>query len=178
MSKKRFMVFLFLISLLGVGCSYGKKDKQKPQQKPSAGDPQKDEKSEVLEGFAFVEEKVIKPKCLSCHATATKENHGISLASYEEILKSAAFPPLVTPGVPGESSLYLSISRTNNPMPKGGEPLLKEDVQKVFDWIKSGAKNKDGSPPPTTGNNGEPGDDEPGDDCEPDEPGCGDKQNI
>lgn len=109
--------------------------------------------------FQSIEANIIRPLCVQCHSGADAP-HGIYLTSYEAIINSPVFPPLVIPGKPNESSLYKSV--LSGKMPKENRRLNQYELKVIYDWILSGAYKV----PPT--------DDEPPDDgdepCEDDEP--------
>ena len=120
--------------------------------------------------FQTLNEKILIPKCLRCHRSGKQSNHFIDLSSYNSIVSSGVFPPLVVEGKPEESSLYTSVREFR--MPEQGTKLIEQEIEYIRNWILLGAKReKVSSKKPR-----DPGDtDEPGDDCkddnDPDEPG-------
>ena len=174
---------LFLVLLLVSSCSF-------KEEKINSNRDLEWMRKNITSDFKTLNKYVFVPKCLDCHATATTTNHRISIASYENIINSRAFPPLVVKNNPKKSSLYLAVS--SGRMPKNGK-LSDYEVQMIYEWIRKGA--------PKTGNGGggnggdgnqsclegEPGCDDICSDplepqckmideptCEPDEPDCGD----
>lgn len=121
--------------------------------------------------FGAINSLIIQPKCLSCHKTGSSNNHYVNLSSYESILKSNVFPPLIVPGNPEQSSLYTSIR--DGRMPKRSSKLSNRYAKVLFDWISKGAKKVPDAGGGDDDDDGGEDDDLPPD-CEPDEPGCGD----
>ena len=140
--------------------------------------------------FNTLNEKILIPKCLRCHQSARQGNHFIDLSSYEKIISSRVFPPLVVAGRPEESSLYTSVREFR--MPDQGAKLKEEEIEYIKTWILLGAKKekvtveepRDPVPPNDPGEDceGDAGSDEPGGQCSckkeenndqgpPDEPG-------
>lgn len=168
-------VFFLSIAIASVlACGGGKKKTSAPTSptnsdnpdKPNSPPPAPKPEPELPDNFTFVEDEIIKKRCLNCHLTGNGTNHGIDLSSYQAITESEVFPPLVIPGKPEESSLYTSLKTGR--MPKGSQKLSDREIEGVFKWIKAGAKNRDGTAPKPK----EPGGEPTGGSCAPDEPGC------
>ena len=123
---------LFVILQVGLlsGCTF-RNDKVDPEEENKR--LQKLVKGEFTTLYAYV----IKPKCLRCHNKPSDKNHNIDLSSYEAIVESKVFPPLVSPGSPESSSLYTSI--VEGKMPKEGRTLHSYIVKMIYQWIKNGA---------------------------------------
>ena len=122
-----------------------------------------------LVGFESIHKNIIVKKCLSCHNSA-QSPHGINLSSYETIINSPVFPPLVYPGDPLGSSLFDSV--LSGRMPPQSEPLSFFEKQAVFEWIRLGALSSEVGGDNDTGDSSEPVEppDDPDPNCEPDEP--------
>ena len=120
------LIFIFL-SLLVLPCS------PVHQEAPGGNSAT----SVTLPTFDSLNEKVFKPKCLSCHNSPSSAD-GVDVSSYEKIMNNNLFPPLIVPGKPNESSLYLSCE--NKSMPQGGPPLSDEQLSAFREWIIQGAK--------------------------------------
>jgi len=93
-------------------------------------------------------EKDIKPiidaNCLSCHVSGEQgaEKSGLLLDSYAGLMKGTKLGPIVVPGSPESSTLYLLVSGKADPsirMPHGKDPLPKAQVEKIREWIQQGA---------------------------------------
>lgn len=54
-------------------------------------------------------------------------------------MKVAAGGAVVVPGDPDKSTLYTLVK--SGEMPYGSSPLPDGDVQKIYDWIKAGARD-------------------------------------
>jgi hypothetical protein len=114
--------------------------------------------------FASIYTNIINPMCVRCHS-GSDAPHGIVLTSYEHILSSPVFPPLVVPGDPDRSSLYKSV--VSGKMPKDMRRLSAFELEMLYTWIAKGAgKEKTPEEPP---DDGEPPDDdgEPPDSSQP-----------
>lgn len=107
--------------------------------------------------FQSIFANIIQPKCVECHS-GSNAPHNIHLSSYEEIVNGSAFPPLIVPGKPNESSLYKSV--LNGSMPKNRPRLSETELVVLYNWIRDGALKKPGEKLP-------PDDDEPPNEDEP-----------
>jgi hypothetical protein len=91
---------------------------------------------------------VLNERCLSCHG-ADVHRGKIVLTSYETLMNSRAVSgkaPLVIPGSPYESRLYIvcSTNQAQFRMPPDTShvtPLPKEDLELLVKWIMQGAKD-------------------------------------
>jgi uncharacterized membrane protein len=89
-----------------------------------------------IPGFNLVFEKVLQPKCLSCHSGAGAAR-GVDVSSY---LKLLASPGAVTASDPGHSSLYTSLlDSARVRMPWMSTALHPAEVALVRQWIDGGA---------------------------------------
>jgi hypothetical protein len=93
--------------------------------------------------FAAQIEPILVERCAKCHgeAKAQAKLRLDSVAALQE--RIGAKPQLVVAGKPDESVLYQRlVLPTDNPkrMPKGGDPLPKEQIELIAEWIKQGAK--------------------------------------
>lgn len=86
--------------------------------------------------FSSIEANIIRPLCIDCHS-GTNPPHGILLTSYEAIVNSPIFPPLIIPKKPLESSLYKSV--LTGQMPRDRRKLNQNELQVIYNWILSGA---------------------------------------
>jgi hypothetical protein len=79
--------------------------------------------------------------CMNCHNDA-KPKAGYSVETFADLTKSGKRGALVVPEKPDESRLLLSLAGKGKPMPprKAAQPR-EEEVGKVRDWIKGGAKD-------------------------------------
>lgn len=93
-------------------------------------------------------------KCATsgCHNDAS--NHaaaGLNLSSWEKLFKGGRFNAAVIPYRPDQSILFFSVNTFSElgpmsepTMPAGHDPLSREEVVLIRDWIASGAPNRDG----------------------------------
>jgi hypothetical protein len=94
-------------------------------------------------------------KCVRCHADAAEGEavSGLSLENYQDLLGGTKFGPVVVPGSPESSALYLVVAHKTAPeihMPPHhedalaegrGTGLTDEQVEDIHDWIVAGAPN-------------------------------------
>jgi mono/diheme cytochrome c family protein len=78
-------------------------------------------------------------RCQICHNDQTRAG-GLSLKTMEGMRRGSKRGPAVVPGRPEKSVLYQLISGGGKPaMPLVGEPLTKEQIKSVRQWIEQGA---------------------------------------
>jgi Planctomycete cytochrome C len=87
---------------------------------------------------------IFKGYCISCHQPGGQgyEASGLDLTSYDGIMKGTKFGPMVIPGQPDNSNLFMLISgRAKIRMPFGHKeiPSCLQDI--VYSWIFQGAQN-------------------------------------
>ncbi len=84
----------------------------------------------------------LKTYCMDCHSGA-RAKAGYSVESLDSLLKKGRGGALVVAEKPDESRLVLSMTgKTRKAMPPKNKPQPKaEEVAKVRDWIKAGAKD-------------------------------------
>lgn len=88
--------------------------------------------------FQSIYSNIIEMKCLKCHQKSTETNHGIVLASYDDIMGSSH--ELVTPGDPFESDIYAAVYARKMP-PAEETQLNAEEIEIIRKWIEDGARN-------------------------------------
>jgi Planctomycete cytochrome C/Leucine rich repeat len=92
--------------------------------------------------YLDVVQPALEQRCLSCHNN-TKTSGGLSLVSYETMMKGGTKGPVVSPGNPSASDLLRRINLTpDRPdfMPRNGRtPLDKHEVAAIGWWISQGA---------------------------------------
>ncbi len=81
---------------------------------------------------------ILVQQCLRCHSDDAPHS-GLRLTDYESVMKGSLWLPIVQPGVPEDSPIYLMTSKGT--MPAESEPLNKAEVQAIHDWITAGAPN-------------------------------------
>lgn len=79
-------------------------------------------------------------KCVGCHSGAGAKE-GLDMSSYATIMKGSEHGPVVIAGDPDRSMVIHALKgeQGKKPMPPTGK-LPDEEIQKVADWIKAGAK--------------------------------------
>jgi hypothetical protein len=91
---------------------------------------------------------VFNARCVDCHGTDHPQGK-IVLASYDGVVSSKTVSgraPLITPGNPGESRLFIlcATAQAHFRMPpdtSAKTPLTRQELEALRDWIKQGAKN-------------------------------------
>lgn len=82
--------------------------------------------------------------CVSCHQPGGQGYNasGLDLTSYDGVMKGTKFGPMVIPGQPDSSNLFVLIDgRAKIQMPYGHRLLSTCLRQNVWTWIFQGAKN-------------------------------------
>ena len=114
-----------LSAVITLGCS----DKQ-PEKKPLT-----DGKSDL--GFAQDIKKIMSKYCFECHGIKNKEAK-LDLRTLGSILSGGESGPAIVPGHPDKSILLDMIH--NEHMPPEGELLATEEIERIRQWIASGAR--------------------------------------
>jgi len=85
---------------------------------------------------------VLKARCYACHG-ALKQEGGLRLDTGSSIRKGGDGGAAVITGMPAESRLLekVSASEPSERMPPEGEPLSAEQIERLRDWIRDGAKS-------------------------------------
>lgn len=88
---------------------------------------------------------ILDTHCVSCHVPGGigYEKIGLRLDSYDAIMNSTRFGPIVQPGSSISSVLYRLLSGKLDPsirMPHGQAKLSEENVAMIGAWIDQGAK--------------------------------------
>jgi hypothetical protein len=82
--------------------------------------------------------------CESCHQPGGQgfAASGLDLRDYDGLMKGTKFGPMVVPGKPDQSNLFVLISgRAKLQMPYGHKPLPSCLQDTIYSWIFEGAKN-------------------------------------
>lgn len=93
--------------------------------------------------------------CLQCHDGKAEGStaSGLSVQTYDSLMKGTKIGPVVIPGSAVSSTLFLVVSQNVDPkiqMPPHheqslaqgrGKPLTADQVKKIEQWIDQGAKN-------------------------------------
>ncbi len=79
---------------------------------------------------------LLETHCVVCHGQAG----GLALDDYSAVMAGGDDGPVVVPGDPEASELYLTITGRSRPaMPPGGPPLSPGDTDLIRAWIEAGA---------------------------------------
>src|SRR5579872_6481411 len=82
---------------------------------------------------------VFEKSCLPCHGPQTK-SAGLDLSTRDGLLRGGARGASVVPGDPKGSLLYKLVAQEAEPhMPYKSDPLPKETIDRIAEWIKAGA---------------------------------------
>jgi Planctomycete cytochrome C len=92
--------------------------------------------------FAKDVKPFLKKYCMDCHSGARAKG-GYSVATFDSLLKKGRGGVLVVAEKPDESRLILSMTgKTRKAMPPRGKPKpTADEIDKVREWIKAGAKD-------------------------------------
>jgi hypothetical protein len=92
---------------------------------------------------------VLRDKCTACH-DQDKKRAGLRLDNYVNLLEGGSSGPVVKPGDPEGSSLYLVTAHKREPfMPPKSPPIATEQVALLRAWIEGGCLENSGSKPIT-----------------------------
>jgi len=80
--------------------------------------------------YSELNEKIFQNRCIDCH-----DSDEVNFTSYDLLMAGGS----VVRGNPENSLLYQQI--VSGKMPKKSTPLSKNEVQAIYNWIKSGADN-------------------------------------
>lgn len=83
---------------------------------------------------------ILQRNCVGCHQPA-KRGGKLLLTTFEGFQKGGENGKGFTPGKPGESLVVDYISGDKPEMPRGKDPLKKEQVALIARWVKQGAKD-------------------------------------
>jgi mono/diheme cytochrome c family protein len=81
---------------------------------------------------------VFEQSCVKCHG-GEKTEEGLSLKTYEDVLKGSKNGAVIEPGNPANSYLVDQIAKGK--MPKRAQRLSDEIVLRISDWVAAGAPN-------------------------------------
>jgi hypothetical protein len=89
---------------------------------------------------------ILEAKCLSCHAEGEKgyEASGLSVESYEQLMKGTRQGPVIEPGYSYFSTIQIVVEHRADPsssMPRDSVKLSNQEIQIIGEWIDQGARN-------------------------------------
>ena len=88
---------------------------------------------------------ILETNCVSCHKPSNKEENGeFDITTKALALEGGDHGPSFEPGNPEKSRLYTDLIRKDDdkrrmPPPKSGDPLKKEEIELIKNWIAQGA---------------------------------------
>lgn len=97
-------------------------------------------------------EPIFLAHCQKCHGPKRQKN-GLQLVPWPTMFAGTATDQVVKPGKPSESLLYHAITlpvaeEGHMPPADTGDPLTKEQIDQIANWITDGATGPDGQRPP------------------------------
>ncbi len=81
---------------------------------------------------------ILNDRCVNCHG-GEQVKAGLSLKTYDTLMKGSDKGPVVTAGDATNSKLVQVLLQGK--MPKRGQKLTPDQVQLITDWINAGAQN-------------------------------------
>ncbi len=108
-----------------------------PKEKPEEPVEKKQDTANAQTIFAKEIVPIIENNCIACHGD-TEPGGNLKLTSREDILKGGNVGKVIVPGNPEQSVLYQMVIHEAEPyMPLGADMLVKEDIQKIAEWIRA-----------------------------------------
>ncbi len=89
---------------------------------------------------------ILQERCVSCHKPggAGYVSSGLSMESYDNLMKGTKFGPVIIPGYSFSSTLQILVEHKADSsinMPKQQPRLPQDQVELIGKWINQGAKN-------------------------------------
>jgi hypothetical protein len=87
---------------------------------------------------------IIEAKCLECHLPPKGTGYlrsGLSLESYESLMKGTIYGPVVVPGDSRHSVLNMVVEDRLNTSMRAPHPLTAKEIEIMQLWVDQGAKN-------------------------------------
>jgi hypothetical protein len=83
---------------------------------------------------------VLVARCLGCHGTDNPKGN-LQMDTFAGIIRGGDSGALIVPNKPVDSLLIERITATGDQrMPKTGDPLTADEIRKITEWVKTGAK--------------------------------------
>lgn len=97
-------------------------------------------------GYQADVQPILKKYCMECHVEGGDGylKSGLSMTSYENLMKGTKFGPVIKPGDPLTSTLNMLVEGRADPslkMPHSKEPLSAAHIETLKNWVAQGAKN-------------------------------------
>ena len=135
------VVVLALIAVVGVVAARSSENATKYNS--GAVIPQPDVTVKAYPGFAKDIQPIFSQSCVDCHGSQNPHN-GLSLDSYEGVMKGTQFGSVVVPGESAMSPLVALIKHETDSkiwMPYHKEQLSPNRIKNIENWIRYGARN-------------------------------------
>jgi hypothetical protein len=92
-------------------------------------------------------EPILQKHCAECHESGKQgaAATGFRVDSYASVMQDTRTGPVIDPGSPMTSSLYILVSGKDKltvTMPHGRQPLGAEEIETIRVWIENGAVEK------------------------------------
>ena len=89
---------------------------------------------------------ILEANCVSCHAEGSVgfQASGLSVESYEQLMKGTHEGPVIEPGYSYFSTLQIVVDHRADPsvsMPENSAKLSSQEIQIIGEWIDQGARN-------------------------------------
>jgi hypothetical protein len=87
---------------------------------------------------------ILETKCLECHLPPKGTGYlksGLSMESYESLMKGTVYGPVIVPGDSRHSVLNMVVENRLNSSMRAPHPLRKEEIVILRLWVDQGAKN-------------------------------------
>jgi Planctomycete cytochrome C len=87
---------------------------------------------------------IIESKCIECHSPPTGVGYlktGLSMTSYESLMKGTIYGPVIIPGDSRHSVLNMVVEGRLNASMRPLNPPTEEEIAILRLWVDQGAKN-------------------------------------
>ena len=104
-------------------------------------------KEERQVSFRYDVQPILRSNCIECHISPDGEGFlktGLSMATYQKLMKGTIYGPVIVPGDSRHSILNMLVEGRADPsmrMPHGRKPLGAEDIEILRLWVDQGAVN-------------------------------------
>ncbi|MGD8852815.1 MAG: hypothetical protein PVI28_10455 [Gammaproteobacteria bacterium] len=87
---------------------------------------------------------IIEAKCIECHLPPKAEGYlksGLSMESYESLMKGTIYGPVIVPGDSQHSTLNMVVEGRLNASMRAPYPLTEAEIAILRLWVDQGAQN-------------------------------------
>jgi hypothetical protein len=104
-------------------------------------------KEERTVSFRYNVQPILRSNCLECHSPPNGEGYlktGLSMTTYEDLMRGTIYGPVIVPGNSEHSILNMLVEGRAGPsmrMPHGRKPLDAQDAEILRLWVEQGAAN-------------------------------------